>query len=63
MAGFKACKNCKYLVENSKECPICGEKDLTDKFNGQIYVLDITSEIAQKIGAKMPGRYAVRVKK
>lgn len=63
MAGFKACKNCKYIVENLKECPACGEKEFTEKFNGQIYVLDVNSEIAQKIGAKLPGSYAVRVKK
>ncbi|MFA5381659.1 MAG: transcription elongation factor subunit Spt4 [Candidatus Micrarchaeia archaeon] len=63
MGLLKACKNCKYLVETEKECPACGEKEFTDKFNGKIYVLDVNSELAQKIGARLPGTYAVRVKR
>ena len=63
MTGLKACKNCKYLVEHETECPACGGKEFTDKFNGLIFILNPNSEIARKIGAKIPGKYAVRVKK
>ncbi len=63
MTNLKACKNCKYLVDHLKECPACGGKEFTEKHNGQIYVLDIQSELAEKIGAKLPGTYAVRVKR
>ena len=60
---MKACKNCKLIINEGGTCPNCQGTDLTEKFNSQIQVFDPEkSELAQKIGAKAPGKYAVRIK-
>ncbi|MEM4348407.1 MAG: transcription elongation factor subunit Spt4 [Candidatus Anstonellaceae archaeon] len=59
---MKACKKCKLLVE-SNICPVCQSSDLTEKFSGQLIVLDPEkSSIAQKLGAKAVGRYAIKIR-
>ncbi len=30
MTGLKACKHCKFIVKDSKKCPLCGSTELTD---------------------------------
>ena len=46
----KACKKCKYVVENGDVCPICGGTDLTTNWKGFVVIFDATnSEIAQKM--------------
>ncbi|MFH1257776.1 MAG: transcription elongation factor subunit Spt4 [Candidatus Micrarchaeota archaeon] len=58
----KACRNCRALVVGDK-CAVCGGADLTKSFEGTIYVLDPTdSEISNVIGAKTPGKYALKIK-
>ncbi len=58
----KACKNCRYITTEDK-CPVCGSKDLTRKWEGYILIINPEeSEIAKEIGAKIPGKYAQKIK-
>jgi DNA-directed RNA polymerase subunit E" len=58
----KACKNC-HLLSNGPICPNCKSSNLSDDWTGLLIVIDAqTSEVAQKMGIKAPGRYAVRVR-
>ncbi|MBS3168247.1 DNA-directed RNA polymerase subunit E'' [Candidatus Woesearchaeota archaeon] len=62
MVKKKACKNCKIFVKGS-ECPICKSKDLTTSWKGRIVIEDSNkSEIAQKMGIKMKGDYAIKTR-
>jgi DNA-directed RNA polymerase subunit E" len=58
----KACKNCNRIVEDSDECPVCKNNDLSESWNGLVVIYDTESEIADKLGIETPGRYAIRVK-
>ncbi|MCR4313235.1 MAG: DNA-directed RNA polymerase subunit E'' [Candidatus Roizmanbacteria bacterium] len=62
MAKKKACKKCKLFVEKDS-CPTCGSANFTTSWQGRLYVTDAErSEIAQKIGVKMKGEYAIKVR-
>jgi len=53
---------CRMIVENASECPNCHSQNLTEKFMGQLVVLDPEkSEIGKKLGAKAPGKYAIKL--
>lgn len=58
----RACKNCNRIVEDSDECPVCKNNDLSDSWSGLVVIYDAESEIAEKLGIATPGRYAIRVK-
>ncbi|MGC8568570.1 MAG: transcription elongation factor subunit Spt4 [Nitrososphaeria archaeon] len=61
MPQEKACRNCRYITRESV-CPVCGSKDLTMNWSGQVIILDVeNSEIAKALGVKVPGRYAINV--
>ncbi|MBI5229325.1 DNA-directed RNA polymerase, subunit E'' [Candidatus Micrarchaeota archaeon] len=58
----KACKNCRLIVTGDI-CPVCKESNLTKSWEGYILVIDPTdSEIANAIGAQIPGKYALKIK-
>ena len=58
----KACKNCRIFVEGDK-CPLCGHANFTDSWKGRLAIIDATkSIIAQKIGLKSKGEYAIKVR-
>jgi DNA-directed RNA polymerase subunit E" len=60
---MKACKNCRLLVVEGPSCPACQGTELTEKFSGQLIVLDPEkSQIGQKLGVKAPGRYAIKIR-
>jgi len=60
---MKVCKDCKYIFSEGDKCPACGSENITDKMYGRIFILDIErSEIAKLMNAKVPGKYAVKVK-
>jgi len=61
----KACTKCHLILEDVDQCPVCGpEVKLTARWNGYIIIINPEkSEIAKRIGAKVPGRYAQRLKK
>jgi len=58
----KACKDCKRIVEDADECPVCKNNDLSNSWSGLVVIYDDESEIAEKLGIQTPGRYAIRVK-
>jgi len=60
----KACKNCRRIIDKGNVCPVCKSTDLTTNWKGFVIVIDPTnSEIAKKLGIKLPGKYALRLGK
>ena len=58
----KACKRCKMFIEG-QECPVCKTSQFSTNWQGRFHVLDLQkSSIAQKIGAKANGEYAIKVR-
>lgn len=58
-----ACRGCRMILNDEKVCPKCQGTDFTDKFNGEIIILDAEkSEIAKIAVINAPGRFAVKVK-
>lgn len=58
----RACRNCNRIVEDSDECPVCKNNDLSDNYSGLVVIYDSESEIAEKLEIQTPGKYAIRVK-
>ncbi|MFH1682618.1 MAG: transcription elongation factor subunit Spt4 [Candidatus Woesearchaeota archaeon] len=62
MSKKKACKKCKLLVEGNV-CPICKGDNFSTSWQGRLFVNDVNkSMIAEKIGVKVKGEYAIKVK-
>ncbi len=62
MVKKKVCKNCKIFVKGN-DCPICKSTDLTTSWKGRVIVVDVNkSEIAQKMGIKVKGEYAIKTR-
>ena len=62
MAKDKVCRKCKKFVEGAV-CPVCKSNQFTDIYQGRLYVLDTDkSFIAQQIGIKEKGKYAIKVR-
>lgn len=60
---MRACKNCRMIVELEKTCPKCGGTELTEKFSGEVIILDVEkSEVSKVVAVDAPGKYAIRVK-
>lgn len=58
----RACLNCK-MISDSPKCPNCGGEEFTQDWMGEVIIFDPeASTVAKLIGAKVPGRYAVRLK-
>ena len=58
----KICRNCRLFVEGS-ECPICKGTNFVSNWKGRIAITDVSrSEIAEKIGLKSNGEYAIKAK-
>ena len=58
----KSCKSCKAFVEGS-ECPVCKGNQFSNNWQGRLFILDANkSVIAQKIGIKVKGEYAIKVR-
>ena len=58
----KACKKCKIFVDGN-ECPICKGKQFSTNWQGRLNILDAErSMIAEKIGIKVKGEYAIKVR-
>ncbi len=57
---MKACMKCKLIVEGDI-CPVCQTSELTSNFKGYVIIIDPEhSEIAKKLGATVPGKYAIK---
>ena len=62
MAKKKICKSCRIFVEGN-ECPICHSGVLSTNWKGRLAVIDAEkSEIAKRIGLKVKGEYAIKVR-
>lgn len=62
MSKKKACRKCKLLVEGN-ECPACKSDGFSTSWQGRLFVNDANkSMIAEKIGVKVKGEYAIKVK-
>ena len=58
----KVCKRCKMLVEGS-EWPVCKTNQFSTNWQGRLYIIDPNkSIIAEKIGLKAKGEYAIKVR-
>lgn len=58
----RACKVCKIITEDPS-CPICKGTDLSDDYSGLLVVVDPEdSQLAQKMGIKEAGRYALKIR-
>lgn len=58
----KVCKKCKLFVEGG-ECPLCKGNQFSTNWQGRLFVIDPDkSLIAQKIGLKAKGEYAIKVR-
>jgi len=57
-----ACRKCKYISINAAVCKNCGSTDLTREWYGYVIILEPEkSEIAKKLGIKVPGKFALKV--
>ncbi|MBD3312330.1 DNA-directed RNA polymerase subunit E'' [archaeon] len=56
----KACPKCKRIVEG-KECPVCKNSKLSNRWYGLLVILDKDSELAKEMDME-PGKYALKVK-
>ncbi len=62
MAKKNACKRCKLILEGD-HCPICKSDSVSSSWQGRLYVNDANkSMIAEKIGIKNKGEYAIKVR-
>lgn len=51
------------MIYEGPECPSCHSNQFSNNFQGRIHILDPEkSEIAKKVGIKMKGEYAIKVK-
>ena len=58
----KVCRKCKIFVEGPN-CPLCKGDSFTDNWKGRMFINDANkSEIAQKIGIKTKGEYAIKIR-
>ena len=58
----KACKNCRSIVEG-EACALCKDSQLTKNWEGYILLFNTDgSQVAEAIGAKAPGKYALKIK-
>ena len=57
-----ACKKCNRIL-SKKECPVCGSKEVSEKWKGVLVVFDSNkSELAKKAEINFSGKYAIEVK-
>ena len=58
----KACRTCRMVIEEGDHCPNCKGNAFTTFWRGYVVILDAEqSEIAQKMGIKTPGKFALRL--
>lgn len=59
----KACRDCHRIVESGKSVCECGSNSLSKDWSGYVVIIDAKgSEIAEKLGIKKEGRYALKVR-
>jgi len=59
---MKACKNCSSIYDEGDTCTKCGGQ-LSREWQGYVVIVDWEkSEIAKRMGVKVNGRYALKVR-
>ena len=62
IAREKACRTCKFIVEDEKICPNCEGTTFTTFWRGFVVIINPEeSEIAKKMGVTKRGKYALRL--
>lgn len=62
MSKKKACKRCRLFVEGNT-CPVCATTSFSTSWQGRLYIADAErSMIAEKVGIKVKGEYAIKVR-
>ncbi|MDD3159943.1 MAG: DNA-directed RNA polymerase, subunit E'' [Candidatus ainarchaeum sp.] len=58
----KACRACRFLIEEGDKCPNCNETSFTTFWRGYVVILKPEeSEIAKRMGITKTGKYALRL--
>ncbi len=58
----KVCRECKIFVEGNV-CPVCKGNQFSNNWQGRLHILDVNKSIvAKKIGLKVHGEYAIKVR-
>ena len=58
----KACRECRFLVEEGDKCPNCSGNTFTTFWRGYVVILDAeNSDIAKKMGITTTGKFALRL--
>lgn len=58
----QACRSC-HMLTSANICPNCKRSGLSRDWAGELIVVDPErSQLAKRIGAKKPGKYALRVR-
>ena len=56
------CKECHRLV-SGQVCEACNSTSFTSDWSGYVVIIDpLKSKIAKKLGVKLPGKYALKVR-
>ncbi|MEM2021498.1 MAG: transcription elongation factor subunit Spt4 [Zestosphaera sp.] len=60
---FKACMNCRYLVnKDATKCPNCGNDTFTEDWRGVILIIDPEkSSVSKHLNIKKEGKYALQL--
>ena len=62
MLKEKACRECRFLVEEGDNCPNCNGTTFTTFWRGYVVITDTEqSEIAKKMGITRKGKFALRL--
>lgn len=62
MSKKKACRRCKLFVEGDT-CPQCSTSVFSNSWQGRLFINDAAkSLIAEKIGIKIKGEYAIKIR-
>ena len=58
----KACRLCKVVTEEAI-CPVCKSSEFSEDFQGFIIILNAKkSQLAEKMGIKEEGQYALKIR-
>ena len=59
----KACRDCHRIVDSGKSVCKCGSNSISKDWSGYVVIVDAeVSEMAEKLGIKKEGRYALKVR-
>jgi DNA-directed RNA polymerase subunit E" len=58
----KACRMCRLVISHGDACPICGSKNLTNRWSGYVIVMNSDkSAVAKMLNIKVNSTYAINI--